>query len=340
MRRAIVAVAVVGLCASLALAGGVQKEQISAKAKWVAHLDVESLLSGDVGKLITDQIKEKGLDKKLAEFTSVFGVDPTKDIASVTAYGEDFDPASGIIIAQGKYDQEKLLGLLKNAKNFKEVAAGDRTLYTWTDDKRNDPNDDGSRCGVFYSEKIIVVGRTDATVKAAMDVLDGKSAGSPSILPAPTKGSIFIAAADGIDTIKNLPPQSAMAKKITSGSLEIGQLDGSIFVNVSAIAKTAEDAEQARDMIKGLVALVGFAKEDAAAAAPATMNIAALLKGLKVGGEGNTVAVNFTATLKDIVDTVKLMQEQEKLKVQAAKDAAKVTAPSGVGVEVKIEKAN
>ena len=63
-------------------AGPLQKEQVSAKAKWLVHADVKAFLASKTGAFVLEQLKAKGLGVVFDNIREVFALDVTKDLAS------------------------------------------------------------------------------------------------------------------------------------------------------------------------------------------------------------------------------------------------------------------
>ena len=289
-----------------AWAGPLQKEAVSADAKWVVHLDVEGLIASDVGQAVLALARDKdpGLDTKIAAIAEKIGADPLKDLKGITLYGTAFDGKDGVAVIRASVNQEKLLGLLAANESHKEITVGERKAHQWVEKKRG-PGDDGVRVGAFFGDDTVVIARSVEALTKALDVLDGKqsslaadSALSPDgdkpplfwaavmDLPVPTAAEAAAEAAAAGAAEKAVKvnvklPNAEFLKRVSGGSLLAGSAAGEVFGKVALIARSAEDGARIRQMVQGLVAFGQMAldaKEDDALAKQA----GELLKGVKV----------------------------------------------------------
>ena len=316
-KRLAVTIGVVFLASSGLCAGSLQPEQVSAKAKWVVHLDVEALVGSGLGQYLVARGKQKHKDAeaKLKEFTASFGFDPLKDLQSVTLYGETFGPAAGVAIIRGRYDKDKLLKLLADNQDHKELKYGERVLHRWSQSPEG-KDDDGMRIGAFYSDEVVVIARTEAVLKKAIDVLAGEQASlakqESSLLPEAPEGTFLIAAADGFTAPEGVAPTAAVLKKLTGGTAVVGQNGDTVFPKVSRKCKNEEDATRIRKMVEGLLAFVQMSQEPAGApVGNVPAEVAAILADAKASATGNTVLLEVSTALADLKAAI---EETEKLR--------------------------
>ena len=320
MNRTVAALTCSLILASAAFAGPIAKDQVSADAKWVAHLDVEALLASQIVQTILAEEQKKGLAEKLAKFTETFGLDPLKDLRSVTLWGETFGPAGGVAIIQAKVDQEKLLKLLAANAGHKETKYGERAVHQWTQSPEG-KGDTGIRFGTFYKDDVTVITRSEDVLKHAIDVLDAKESSlakeDSGLLPAESKGAFLVAAAKDITVPEEADPHAAMLRKVSGGTLVVGEDGDNVFVNASVVGKTDKDAQQFRQMAQGMLALAQVLQEQAIQAGKPAPAWAELTKGLKVGGEAAVVTMEFTGPVKDVTEMILKAAEAKKAAMSA-----------------------
>lgn len=324
---ALVLAAVIG--PSAVLAGPVQKEQVPAKAKWVAHADVDALVASGLGQYALAQIKEQGHDVKLQEFAEKFGFDLTKDLRSITLYGESYEPVAAVGVIRVKANKDKLLGLLAENEGHKESKYGDHVVHRWTE-KPKGQDDDGQRFGAFHGEELVVVSRMDTGVKQALDVLDGKAAsqageGATNVVPQPTKGALLVLACSEFKMPPEADPSAAVLKKLESGTAELGENAGGVFLSVAVTARTPEDANQIRQVVRGLVALGKIAAEHKEQTGPPGLipdALKSLLANAVVGGTGTAANLRLAVPLKEIIDLAEREKARKAMKTLQAPPAA------------------
>ena len=278
------------LAAPAAMAGGLVKEQVSAQAKWVVHLDVEAAWASALGQFVLDKIEKDGKADQIQKFADVFGFDLTKDLHGITLYGESYNPADGVAIVNATVNKDKLLGLLAQNAGHQEIAYGDFVLQRWTQ-KPEGPGDDGARYGTFYRDDLVIISRSVTALQHAIDVMGNPAsslagANAPSLLPPVSAGAFLVAAATDIKLPAEAAPKAAMLKNIAGGSLEFGQDGDNVFLNLRLTTKTDADALRLRQMAQGLLAFAQMAVQHLADTNQPTPPWAVLVPAAVVDGQG------------------------------------------------------
>jgi hypothetical protein len=244
----------------------------------------------------------------------VFGFDPVKDLAGVTLYGADYSPASAVIIIKGKWDKEKLLGLLKQNPSYAETAYGQHMLLRWTD-RPEDAQDDGVRRGAFHNDGTAVISRSEAAAKGALDVLDGKAGGTADVIPPTGPGVFLVVAAKEFTLPANADPKAQVLKRISGGVLLAGEAGDTAFLNAKLNTRKPEDALRVRQMLDGALAFLSLATEQVTDTEGQAPFWAPLIAGAKSAGADNSVelkvAVN-TQTLIKIAEAARRAEEAKK----------------------------
>jgi hypothetical protein len=323
----VVVAAVLAMSVAAAQAGPLQQERVASTAKWVVHVDVEAAMATD---LATTILKQENVAAEVAKgvkrLVDVTGCDPTKDIKAVTAYGTTFEKDHGVLIAQAKFDREKLLALVTLAGDHKETAYGAVTLHQWTD-----KNSKGRTLyGCMYLKDLVLLASDVDGLKLAVDVLDGKKDNlTKSDLAAllPKDKSVVVAAAKDIELPKGDDQHvPAMFQSLTSAAFSCGESDGKATFSLSVVCRDAKAAENIRTFVSGMVALVSMA---GAQDENQPAECAELLKGITVGGNDKTVTLSGKwdlATLK------KLFAAWQGAKAKAVAPAAPVAPPADGGI--------
>ena len=101
-----------------ALAGSIPKEEISADAKWLVHLEAAQFRATKVGGFVTSELLEKKLklNQLVQQINSKFklDIDPNKildGINSITIYGTDYNSLQdhSVLLIRASPDLEKIL---------------------------------------------------------------------------------------------------------------------------------------------------------------------------------------------------------------------------------------
>ncbi len=120
--------------AGAAVAAPLNRNIVSGKANWVAHLDLEKLNQTEIGRMIRAQLNETGDAAKLDQFKTIASFHPLDDIRNVTIYGRGKDKANAVAIFEAAFNKDTLLGLLRLNAAFSETAYGSHMIRSWIDD--------------------------------------------------------------------------------------------------------------------------------------------------------------------------------------------------------------
>jgi hypothetical protein len=281
-----------GLIAGNSWAEALRPQEVSADAKWAAHLDFEHLLSSRLGKLFKDTLEKEGELRKIEALGTAFEFDPFKDLHSVTVYGTSYVKEEGVVLIKGRFDKEKLLALAGMEKELKETDYEGHTLYEGGD--RND-----RFFGCFYRDGMIVASNKQKLVQEALDVLSGNKdsladRGRLKGLRDLPEGTFGVVTANGFDKLPELDPQAQIMKKAERITITAGEYEGDAFVEAVLTASDERTADQVRAVLEGLVAmghLMGHEEPE----------LVELLKGLKVQQEDRTIYVRKTHPVDELV---------------------------------------
>ena len=229
MRVLGMAMAVVLGLAAVGRAEPLELKQVAADAKWVMHVDVDALWASVVVQKAYRKCLEMHPDaeKKMDVVCGMVGMDPRKDLHGVTVYGKDTNKEHGVMIVHANVNQTLLLAMVAKAPDHKATSYGSYELHSWT--HKGWKKESHTMTGVFYKPNMMVFAGCGEAVKAALDVLDGKSAGitgKESPLAGRTlPGSIFVARASAIDPKTRCP----VLKQAESFRVALGENKGESF---------------------------------------------------------------------------------------------------------------
>ena len=182
---------------------------------------------------------------------------PPRELRSITLYGDRLVHGNGVVIVRAKVDrQQRLLAFLKKMPDYRTTSHGKHKLHTWT--RRKGKRSKHTMTACFPRPAVTLFGRNAGEVKAALDVLDGKSpalAGGDSFLAAGApEGSILQARAVGLAGAK-LPFKSPIVHQSEAISVAIGEHKGEVFARAELVANSAEVANDIRAIVDGFLAL-------------------------------------------------------------------------------------
>jgi hypothetical protein len=297
MRVLTLAMAVVLGLATIGRAEPLDLKQVAAEAKWVMHVDVDAFRASTVVQKAYHKCLDMHKDaaKHMDMAAVIIGMDPRKDLHGVTVYGKDTDKKHGVMIVHADVNQKHLLAIVALAPDHKVAGYGSYELHSWT--HKCPKTGSHTVVGAFYKPNIVVFAGCEEVLKAALDVLDGKSAGiagSSSPLAGRTlPGTIFAARASAIDPKIHCP----ILKQAESFRVALGEDKGQSFYRARLVMKSTQTAEQMKAVVEGFRALVllKHGSDDLAMK---------LIHGLKVGNEGAKFNLRWNASADDVWNAI------------------------------------
>jgi hypothetical protein len=327
---------------SPALAGSIPKEEVSADAKWLIHLDAAQFRATKVGSSIITkwvgtslpvfqgQLKE-GLMLDLDAKKIIGGIN------SITIYGTDYQsPQDHAVLLVGTSPelQKILVGFLAgmvlagtNAPmQVTQATEGSVTFYSIGQPGQahsghppvtQSPDGSGSSgpspqdaayCAVL-PDKVIAIGRSREATEHAAKVLAGKA---PCLASGAAFGGFgdlkeaffFVGAAEGFNLGANLPPQAKLLQVAEAVRVALGESANQVFLSLALRGKTSDVAAQMQQVVQGLIAVGSLSQ-------PQDNDLGRLLQSIKVSSADNIVDVRVDYPVDKAIE--QLTQASEKL---------------------------
>jgi len=246
--RAILGFVGVILIAGRISAAPLEVKQVAAGSKWVVHLDVDAVRASSV----VQRAWKKGLEKhkdaeaKLGVLKSMIGMDPTKDVHGITAYGDGFRKPHGVVVISATMNPERLVGMAAALPGRETTKHGDHEIHSWKKSSK-------TAAAAFHGKEHLIIGHSVDAVRDALDVIDGK--GDALTTDGPLGGNIppgttFLLRADGIAEA-DLKCRTPVVKLIRSVRLVTGESDGTSFFRARFNMTTREATELGLQAVKG-----------------------------------------------------------------------------------------
>jgi hypothetical protein len=206
-------------------AGPLHQNQISADARWVAHLDVGRFLKTQLGEHIAREFLDKQLEKHLAKLKQDMGVEVDwRRIHSITVYGwsfKDKEAADGVLMIESDLDLpatiDKVMATMEaklgNGKlPLQKVEENEGTVYQ----VQNEVYGAAAKGGVF------VVTRTRERLMAALKVISGRADSLASSKRVGALGSdadafLVFGVTEGFNELAKLPKQAQRFSSLSRG---------------------------------------------------------------------------------------------------------------------------
>jgi hypothetical protein len=244
----------------LALAGAapaLDLHLLPADTQWLVHVDARQTLSGDLGNWIRSSIEQSKDKAKLDALVVMTGFDPFSDLANVVICGSSLEQHDAICYVEGRFDQQRLVTLVKAANDYEAMAHGTRTIHHWT----NEGKKQGPVFASFLNDGTLAIGSGLTAIEHALDAGDAKIP-TLSDPPSPTgNGLVLFAQADAIHRLAGADPKAAMLKRIVKSFLTLSEQASSLRGELVLTADTATSADQILKLAQGLQALAMLNQE-------------------------------------------------------------------------------
>lgn len=313
LTRIVPAAVLLTVALNSAFAASFDAGQVSADARWVAHLDAGTLKQTVLGRYVVAQMATREANRKFEAFKAIFQFDPREDLESVTLYGMGRAKEGGVALLQGRFNTDQLVTLIKGNENYDSEVHGSRIVHSWIDEKK--PNK--RKYGCIVRNDQVLVGDSEKLVKHAVDVLEGRARtmtdgqSLPGLADA-AKSTFFIGSAD-MTKMPNVDPKAAILKKNEAVSLSFSETAGRLNGLLRMVAKDAETATAVHSIGQGLVSLTVLDENQE----PEVVKLAQSMQ-LAVSGKEVSVRLDYAAD-----EAIKLLQHCEaKKKAKRAKKGA------------------
>ena len=194
------------------------RRRLPAGATWFIHLDVDAAKASTLGQSLRDEwLKQPPVADAISKARAATGMDPMREIQSVTLYGLAFSPDQTVLIVHGNVNRPHLELLLKALPDYHAETAGGHEVYSWTERKPESGDSTCTRSGAFYGTDKIVISPSTAALVTALEVLDGKSpalGADSQLLALAPEGTIVQAAVTGLADAKSLADSIAHPARV------------------------------------------------------------------------------------------------------------------------------
>jgi hypothetical protein len=305
--KKMLAAACLALLPALATAADpVVARHVAKDAKWYVHLDFATAKQTVLYSTVLDAVRARfPLDDTLAQIKQFLDVDPLTDINGFTVYNTSFEKDVVAIIVYAKVNPERFTQALAQSPDFKQAQYNKHLLLSWTDN-----NDGKHKNGCFFADGVVLMADQEATLKMAVDVLDGtKPAESPLAKKPEAAGAFLYGSAD----LAQAPDKnvSQLLSNSEAATASISETEGKLKLGVNITARSAQTGAQLKKLLDGVKAFGELATSRDMPTA------AALLQQVELTAEGTHVSATFTHDSKTLFQTIQKLDAEHKAKAAA-----------------------
>lgn len=282
------------LCAGPLTADALEPSLVDARARVLIHVDVAALGRTTLFRLLWED-PELGIEESLRDFEGEIGLDPMRDVLSLTVYSIDAGE-HWIALLRTTEALDSALEGLRGRPGYAESEVGAKTIHSLREDGQE-------WHGHLYrssagGERLFVVSEDVPALIEAVRVVDGEvesldeapDAAGLAVHAAPSPGAVLFVHADrGLGELGDFVPTAEVSRLVEGVSFECGEVEGQLFATLRLTAATAQDARDVHDVIQGGLAFASLIS----GRSDGTAVIGELVRALAVRCDGFTVTFDF-----------------------------------------------
>jgi hypothetical protein len=307
------AAVVAGAMAAGAMAAPLDLKQVAGDAQWVGHVDFDAVRDSSIVKKAMEKhlARHKNAEGHMKMCEMLIGMNPQKDLHGMTMYGMKVGKHKGVAILHAKVDRAKVEAWVSKLPGRQMAEHGDYKISVFN--KKHGDKEHTLAASWYGTEHLVMASSVDE-LKAALDVLDGKSSsvGDDSALAGPiAKGTTVMMRATGIkdcDCVKHCP----IGSRTESFRFVVGENDGKSFFRSRSTMTNSEIVGDLGTVVEGVQAAVRIhcnGNEQG-------LRIA---NGLKVKADGNTLTLLWSASADDVWEQAEFHAKVIKEKIAEMK---------------------
>jgi hypothetical protein len=279
-----------------------QRADVPAEPAWVLHFDCDALRPSAVGQFLLAEMEKPEAQAKLAAFQAMFNFDLRNQLHGLTLYSLGTTPQDGVLLVYADFDAERLLTMVKAAKDYQGVAYKQHVIHQWIDEKKKAVNGVKPRTyAAICGGRIVIFGQRQERVAQALDVTDRSvptllgSSSFPQLGAAGTT-SFIEAAARKLD-LPSSDPNAAMFKMTRQIGLQVSESQAQVSTLLTLEANDSEVAGHMATIAQGLVSLMKLQTEK-----PEAVKLA---DALTVKQEGPRVVGRMVLPVGDLIEMIR-----------------------------------
>lgn len=242
----------------LAVPDGLHPEWIPAQVSVVAHLDLEALAQGRVGRVLLRHSGGMDVDalKRVLDWAEELELETGKDVRGMTVYGADDETFEPVLIVTMSAAAERLVASLPERADHELHRVEGREIHSFvSDDERFyahvAPERKGSR-PVVLTRDLDQVGHALAALEGQAPSLAGTDSSLASLGKKP--GS-FVAFSSSDVSRLDQGPTSQIFGETQAVRFEAGEHEGRFFAELLIVGRAEDSVANIADMAQGILAL-------------------------------------------------------------------------------------
>lgn len=264
--------------AGWAEAGPINPRYIPPDAKWVVHVDMDTLTRSKLWTMLyvnfdlnvfrpnqhislgvsTSKPADDAIRRKIDAFADALNMKFPEDIHDMTLVGRDFDQSGAVLLVHAKMDRDRLIGLAKISPQYVSEMHGGVEISNLKDQ---------SISGAFLSDDVLALGQKTEVVEKEIDLAQMQGNQPASSLMAAGKGVsdqgagvMVYLAAKGLAELQQEEDLSPIFAPVTRVRASLSEQGEDLMLTAALDVKTAELARQVRGALEGIKSLALLAQ--------------------------------------------------------------------------------
>jgi len=292
-------------------AGGLDPSHVSADSKWLVHIDYESLSDSELFEMLRENYP--GLTETAQGWMkNRYGINPPKDLKSVTLFSSDYRPYTGVVIIQADYSADAIESQLRKSKQYTTSEYQGHTLHQvlLKEQPKGSPSGDKEMTVVMVDADTMLLVSSPKRARSVLDLLDGRQKSlresDSKLLTKDATSAWIYGAAKQLGEIQKHPvamPVLAQHERITwaFGAHD----DGKLYERANFVAKDQEVAKKMKDVLEGAVAYETLWSEGSQAMTNLMQSVTIKRNGKTTGFDWTGDTEQLAKGMRDILDRVK-----------------------------------
>ncbi len=285
---------------SVAHAGTLNPEVVSADAKWLLHYDADAAKGTAVGEHMLDKMSDVDR-RRLQAVKRLLSINPVEDVKSITLYGSSVREDDAILVVRVDHDAAHVADLIAAADNYSSKSAGNQVIHQIDCGRGHTANI------VLLNDEYLVAAGSEQAVRRGSALISGsgKSMKGSDIAAAFIKAKPVFAAYANLERLE-MRSRSAMAREVSSMTYWLAEEGDSMAWHLKLSMKGKDTANMVGKMAEGMLE---YAKKQKKAEHPWAQKALAAVK-TKV--DGSTVYMGAKYSNKDIIVVLDFIEAKVK----------------------------
>jgi len=266
------------------------RKLIPADAEWAVQVNLNALQASRLYGMLEEGRALRDIQRARESILRHYQIDILENVERITLIGSR-PKGEPVVCFEGDIPREHLLGLLGQEETHKEIPFGSTVIHTWGARKN----------GAFVGDKMAAVSEDLDSLKEVLSVLGGekpdlKSEGLLSRVPVQPGGGLVTAFFRDLSRMLRHDRGPAVLTRVKAAVFQATEKAEDVLLSLHVETASAQDAEQIRQVVQGLIALASMEREE--------RGFEFDPRNLSVAVEESRISILLTAPAKTVIDVL------------------------------------